>query len=93
MRDGDGSLPHATIQRSACWRTRQLHFLAPIHFVLEKAFCNLQDSNNPLAAELERENDLAREIFLSCLSDFISVETATPVGTARIYSNVQHVEA
>src|SRR5471030_202767 len=71
MGDGDGSLPHATIQHSACWRTRQLHFLAPIHFVLEKAFCNLQDSNNPLAVKLERENDTAREIFLLDFSDLL----------------------
>ena len=47
-----------------CWRTRQLHFLAPIHFALEKAFSQLKDSNNPLAVELERENDPApRNIF------------------------------
>jgi hypothetical protein len=68
-------------------------FPCPNSFRFREGLLQFEDSNNPLAVELERENDPAREIFLSCLSDFISVETATPVGTARIYSNVQHVEA
>jgi hypothetical protein len=34
------------------------------------------DSNNPLAVKLERENDPGREILLSSLSNFTSAETA-----------------
>jgi hypothetical protein len=73
MGDGDGSLPHATIQRSAGWRTRQLHFLAPVYFALEKAFRNLKDSNNPLAVELETENDPAARYFLAKFCELHSI--------------------
>jgi hypothetical protein len=65
MRDGDGPLPDATIQHSACWRTRQLHFLAPIHFRFREGFLQFEDSNNPLAVKLETENDPARGAFSS----------------------------
>jgi hypothetical protein len=67
--DSDGCLPHATIQPGG---TRRLHFRPPLHLVLEKAFSEkvfkegfpqLDDSNNPLAVELERENDPTRENF------------------------------
>jgi hypothetical protein len=68
-------------------------FPSPNSFRFREGLLKFEDSNNPLAVKLKTENDPAREIFLSCLSDFISVETATPVWAARIYSNVQHVEA
>ena len=74
----------------------QASFPCPNSFCFEKAFFEQdfeQDSNNPLAVELETENDPAREIFLSKLSDFTSVEAAAPASPTRIYSNVQHVEA
>ena len=35
----------------------------------EQGFPQFEDSNNPLAVELERENDPAREILLSSLSE------------------------
>jgi len=54
-------------------------------FVLEKAFCNLQDSNNPLAVELERENDPAREIFLSGFSDLLPLRRRLDVNGEDLF--------
>src|ERR1700722_15394975 len=61
--------------------------------LLREGFPRCKDSKNPLAVELERENDPGREMFFRrILLNFFSVE-ATTASTARIYSNVQHVEA
>jgi len=76
----DGSLPHATIQRTTRWRTQQLHFLAPNAIRFREGFPEIEDSNNPLAVELERENDPAREILFGevwrTFLNFVSVEAA-----------------
>jgi hypothetical protein len=43
----------------------------PNSFRFREGFLQFEDSNNPLAVELERENDPAREIFLSGFSDLL----------------------
>src|SRR2546430_13878491 len=61
---------------------RRLHSHAPIDFVLEKAFRRnafrlVMNSNNSLAVKPERENDPAREDFLSAPAEhFTSAEAA-----------------
>jgi hypothetical protein len=92
MGEGDGSLPHATIQRNASRRTRQLHFLAPNSFRFSEGLLQFNDSNNPLAVKLERENDRGSRVFSGeIFLNFISVEAAA-ASTTRIYSNDQPVE-
>src|SRR5712691_1811271 len=63
---------------------RRLHSHAPIDFVLEKAFRRnafrpVMNSNNSLAVKPERENDPAREDFLSAPAEhFTSAEATAP---------------
>jgi hypothetical protein len=46
-------------------------FPCPNSFRFREGFLQFEDSNNPLAVELERENDPAREMFLSGFSDLL----------------------
>src|SRR5450631_2674725 len=50
------------------------------------------NSNNPLAVELETENDRTLEDFCQLFQDISSVAAAAQATKTRIYSNDQHVE-
>jgi hypothetical protein len=57
-------------------------------FVLEsprKTFRGRETSNNPLAVELERENDPAREIFLSGFSDLLPLRRRLDVNGEDLF--------
>jgi hypothetical protein len=67
-------------------------FLCPNQSHFREGVPQIKDSNYPLAAELERENDLDRNFSVE-LSDVTVIETPALASPTRIYSNVQYVEA
>jgi hypothetical protein len=58
----------------------------------EEGFTQSENSNNPLAVELESENDIPAKIFDQRFPNFTSVEAAASARQRRISSNDQHVK-
>jgi hypothetical protein len=73
-----------------------LHFPCPSSFRDREGFCGERlalHSNNPLAVELETENDAACEIQIQSFRHTFQFEAALSAATTmRISSNDQHVE-